>query len=143
MRSATMRILLDTSFLLPSLGVEVPRAAEALENIGEHELYYSNFSVLECFWVLTSLERKNITIDRDCIQIGLKSIEESYIRAIEDAAVFLDAFQLRRAGHTDIIDCLLYALSLKAGLKFLSFDLELKLFLKDRGFDDTLVIPEV
>lgn len=28
-----MRILLDTSFLLPSLGVEVAGAAEALENL--------------------------------------------------------------------------------------------------------------
>ena len=36
-----MRILLDTSFLLPSLGVEVTGAAEALENLEGNDFYYS------------------------------------------------------------------------------------------------------
>jgi len=35
-----MRILLDTSFLLPSLGVEVAGAAETLESLKENEFYY-------------------------------------------------------------------------------------------------------
>lgn len=59
-----MRILLDTSFLLPSLGVEVAGAAEALENLKEDVFYYSNFSVLECLWVLASLEKKKVAIKR-------------------------------------------------------------------------------
>ena len=54
-----MRILLDTSFLLPSMGVEVTGASEVLKKLKEeeNELYYSNFSLLESLWVLLSLER--------------------------------------------------------------------------------------
>lgn len=40
-----MGILLGTSFLLPSLGVEVPQAAETLGSIKEHDLYYSKFKL--------------------------------------------------------------------------------------------------
>lgn len=138
-----MRILLDTSFLLPSLGVEVAGAAEALENLKEDEFYYSNFSVLECLWALASLERKKVAIETEIVEMGLKSIERSYKRVVEEAEVFLEALTLRRAGHTDLMDCLLYAISLREGLKFLSFDTELKKFVQKKGFEDTILVPEI
>ena len=74
-----MRILLDTSFLLPSLGVEVTGAAEALVDLEGNDFYYTNFSILEC------------------------------------------------------------AISLKEGLKFLSFDAELKKFVRKKGFKDVFL----
>jgi len=138
-----MRILIDTSFLLPSLGVEVAGAAGTLEKLKKNEFYYSNFSVLECLWVLASLERKKVTIEMETVETGLKSIERSYNRVVEDAEVFLNALKLRRAGHTDFIDCLLYAISLREGLKFLSFDTELKEFVQKRGFDDPILVPDI
>lgn len=52
------------------------------------ELYYSNFSVLECLWVLVSLERKNVAIEMETVETGLKSIERSYKRVVEEAKVF-------------------------------------------------------
>jgi predicted nucleic acid-binding protein len=119
-----MRILLDTSFLLPSIGVKVAGAAEVLEKLKKSELYYSNLSVLECLWVIVSLERRKVAIEMETIKVGLKSIERSYRRVVEDAEIFFDALKLRRAGHTDFIDCLLYAISLREGLTFLSFDTE-------------------
>jgi len=81
----------------------------------------------------------------ETVETGLKSIERSYKRVVEDAEVFLDALKLRRAGHTDFIDCLLYAISRRKGLKFLSFDAELKEFVRKKGFEDTLLIsvPEI
>ncbi|MBC8520392.1 MAG: hypothetical protein ISS94_01045 [Candidatus Syntrophoarchaeum sp.] len=91
-----MRILLDTSFLLPSLGVEVAGAAKALENLKENEFYYSKFSVLECLWVLTSLERKKVAIDMETVEMGLKSIEHSYKRIVEDAEVFFEGLDYMR-----------------------------------------------
>ena len=138
-----MKILLDTSFLLPSLGVDVAGTTEALENLEENEFYYSNFSILECLWVLASLERKKVKIELGTVEVGLRSIERSYKRVIEDAGVFLDALKLRRTGHTDFIDCLLYAISLREGLKFLSFDSELKEFLQRKEFKDTILVPEI
>ena len=134
-----MRILLDTSFLLPSLGVEVTGAAEALEDLESNDFYYSKFSILECSWIFISLERKKVAIDMETIEIGLYSIERSYRRVIENAEVFIEALKLRRAGHTDFLDCLLYAISLKEGLKFLSFDAELKKFVRKKGFEDVFL----
>nr|CBH38083.1 conserved hypothetical protein [uncultured archaeon] len=134
-----MRILLDTSFLLPSLGVEVTGAAEALENLEGNDFYYSKFSILECSWIFISLERKKVAIDMETVEIGLYSIERSYRRVIENAEVFIEALKLRRAGHTDFLDCLLYAISLKEGLKFLSFDAELKKFVRKKGFEDVFL----
>lgn len=75
--------------------------------------------------------------------MGLKSIERSYKRVVEEAEVFLEALTLRRAGHTDSMDCLLYAISLREGLKFLSFDTELKKFVQKKGFEDTILVPEI
>ena len=134
-----MRILLDTSFLLPSLGVEVTGAAEALGNLEGNDFYYSKFSILECSWIFISLERKKVAIDMETVEIGLYSIERSYRRVIENAEVFIEALKLRRAGHTDFLDCLLYAISLKESLKFLSFDAELKKFVRKKGFEDVFL----
>ncbi len=138
-----MRLLLDTSFLLPSLGVEVAGAAETLENLKEADFYYSNFAILECLWVLASLEKKNVVIEMETVETGLKSIEHSYNRVVEDTKVFLEALKLRRAGHTDFIDCLLYAITLREDLRFLSFDAELKEFVQRRGFEDTILLPGI
>ena len=134
-----MRILLDTSFLLPSLGVKVTGAAEALENLEGNDFYYSKFSILECSWIFISLERKKLTIDMETVEIGLCSIERSYRRVIENAEVFIEALKLRRSGHTDFLDCLLYAISLKESLKFLSFDAELKKFVREKGLEDVFL----
>jgi len=138
-----MRLLLDTSFLLPSLDVEVVGAAETLENLKEADFYYSNFAILECLWVLASLEKKNVVIEMETVETGLKSIEHSYNRVVEDTKVFLEALKLRRAGHTDFIDCLLYAITLREDLRFLSFDAELKEFVQRRGFEDTILLPGI
>ncbi|MCK4736425.1 MAG: PIN domain-containing protein, partial [Methanophagales archaeon] len=84
-------------------------------------------------------ERKKVAIDMETVEIGLYSIERSYRRVIENAEVFIEALKLRRAGHTDFLDCLLYAISLKEGLKFLSFDAELKKFVREKGFEDVFL----
>ncbi len=48
-----------TSFLLPSLGVEVAGAAKALENLKEDEFYCSNFTSLNaCGFSHPSKEKK-------------------------------------------------------------------------------------
>lgn len=49
-RRAPLRVLLDTSFILPTLGIDTgPETSEALEKLDETEaeIHYSRFSVLE------------------------------------------------------------------------------------------------
>jgi len=138
-----MRVLLDTSFLLPSVGVQVAGTGEVLKKLKEegNEFYYSNFNLLEILWVLISLERRGVRINMQAVETGLRSIAHSYRRAMEEVGIFPQALDLRRAGHTDMIDCLLYAISLKEDLTFLTFDFELREFLSTKGFKDVLLIP--
>ena len=49
-----MNVLLDTSLLLPTLGIEVEKADRVLRELSrlsECQIYYSDFSILECLWV--------------------------------------------------------------------------------------------
>ncbi|MBT9141476.1 MAG: hypothetical protein DDT30_02068 [Dehalococcoidia bacterium] len=64
-----MRILLDTSFLLPSVGIQVTGASELIQKLKEegNDFYYSSFSLLETLWVLTSLERRGVQIDMQAV----------------------------------------------------------------------------
>ncbi len=53
-----MKVLLDTSLLLPTLGIEVKKAEKVLDKLRGHELYYSDLSILGRLWVISSLKKK-------------------------------------------------------------------------------------
>ena len=142
-KQAMLRVLLDTSFLLPSMGIEVggevSRGLKGLAEI-EAEIYYSCFSILESLWVAARLSR-SATFDGESFSLGLRSIIEGsrYMRVEEDSKTFNDALRLYTLGHRDMIDNILYASSTRLGLKFLSLDNELKEFIRERGLKDTLM----
>lgn len=68
-----MKVLLDTSLLLPTIGIEVEKADRILEKLRDCELYYSDFSILECLWVVNSLKKKG-KFDRGVFETGIRSI---------------------------------------------------------------------
>jgi predicted nucleic acid-binding protein len=127
-----MRVLVDTSLLLPTLGIEVERAEKILEKLSNYEVYYSDFSILECLWVASSLERKGEFV-QEIFDVGLESIFEGYAKAGDNAEVFIKAFELYKMGHNDLIDCILYSTALHNNMKFASLDKELKKFVRDNG----------
>ena len=127
-----MRVLLDTSLLLPTLGIDVEGADEILKRLKNKELYYSDFSILECLWVVSSLKKKG-KFDRDSFESGIKSILEFYSRADVNAEIVLKAFEMYELGHKDMIDCLLYSTVLCNNMKFASLDKELRRFVKDNN----------
>ncbi len=127
-----MRVLLDTSLLLPTLGIDVEGADEILKRLKNKELYYSDFSILECLWVVSSLKKKG-KFDRDSFESGIKSIFEFYSRADVNAEIVLKAFEMYELGHKDMIDCLLYSTVLCNNMKFASLDKELRRFVKDNN----------
>ena len=129
-----MKVLLDTSLLLPTLGVEVERADKILRRLKGHELHYSDFSILECLWVINSLKRKG-KFDRETFETGIRSILECYNRAEIDDEAILEAFRIYEMGHRDIIDCLLYSTALRANMRFASLDGELKKFIKNNNLE--------
>ena len=140
-----MRVLLDTSFILPSLGIDV--GEEVLEGLrrlaaSRAEIYYSGFSLLESLWVSARLSA-GTALDMEVFRLGLRSVVEGgrYGKVDETSQVFSDALELYTLGHRDMVDNVLYACSTNLGMKFLTVDAELKEFVGSRGLEDTLVSP--
>lgn len=127
-----MKVLLDTSLLLPTLGVEVERADKILKKLRGCELYFSDFSILECLWVVKSLKRKG-QFDSETFETGIRSIFECYAKAEINAEIILRAFEIYEMGHADIIDCILYSIALGNDMKFASLDGELKRFVESNN----------
>lgn len=145
-KQATLRVLLDTSFILPSLGInvgeEVSKSLKGLADI-KAEIYYSNFSILESLWVAARLST-GATFDREIFSTGLRSVIEGgrYKKVEEDSKTFNDALRLYMLGHKDMVDNILYASSSRLNLKLLTMDNELKGFIRERGLKDTLISPD-
>jgi hypothetical protein len=145
-RRETLKVLLDTSFILPSLGIDV--GEEVLEGLrrleaSRAEIYYSGFSVLESLWVSARLLART-AFNMEGFRLGLRSVIEGgrYRKVDESSQVFSDALELYFLGHRDMVDNVLYACSTNLGLKFLTVDAELKEFVGGRGLGDTLVSPD-
>ncbi|MEM2936879.1 MAG: PIN domain-containing protein [Candidatus Bathyarchaeia archaeon] len=145
-KQAALRVLLDTSFLLPSLGIgvgeEVSKGLKGLADI-RAEIYYSYFSILESLWVAAKLST-GVTFDRESFSTGLRSIIEGgrYRKVEEDSETFNDALRLYMLGHKDMVDNILYASSNRLNLKLLTLDNELKGFILEKGLKDTLISPD-
>jgi hypothetical protein len=139
-------ILLDTSFILPTLGITVsgvtPEAMKFLTEVPKIEIYYSRFSVLESLWVATRIS--NAVSDAETFQLGLRSIIEGhrYKRVEEDSEIFKEAFRLYRLGHKDMIDNILYASGVSLGLLLLTLDDQLKKFVLGKQLKDIFISPD-
>ena len=144
-KQAASKVLLDTSFILPTLGIdvgeEVSVGLKKLANI-KAELYYSSFSILEALWVAARLT-KTPTFNIGRFSHGLRSIIESgkYGKVEEDSETFKESLRLHMLGHKDIIDNILYATSTQLNLKLLTLDTELREFIRQKGLIDTLISP--
>lgn len=145
-RQGTLRVLLDTSFILPSLGIEAGREVlNGLRKLADvkAEVYYSHFSILESLWVAARLS-KSPGFDEPRFKLGLRSVLERgrYTKVDEDTETFSEALRLHMIGHKDMIDNILYASSTILNLKMLTVDTELKGFIRDRQLNDTLISPD-
>jgi predicted nucleic acid-binding protein len=143
---AAPKILLDTSFILPTLGISVsgitPEVIRFLAQAGQVEIYYSRFSVIESLWVATRIP--DATFDGETFQLGLRSIIEGhrYSRTEEDSEIFREAFRLYKLGHKDMIDNILYASATQIGLLLLTLDDELKKFVNEKRLKYVFLSPD-
>ncbi len=142
-RRGGLRVLLDTSFLLPSLGIDTgPAVYEALRALDElhAEVFYSALSLLEALWVAVRLMKKDI-FDEEAFRAGLSSImaNRRYRRVEETPGVLMEALKLYELGHADLIDNMLYADARQMGLKLLTLDEELRDFILNAGLEDVFI----
>ncbi len=145
-RRRELKVLLDTSFILPTLGIDVGQdASKGLKKLAEAEaeIHYSRFTILESLWVAARTIRDS-SFHPESFRGGLRSVIESgrYRKVEEDSEVFNEALRLYKLGHKDMIDNILYASSARLDLKLLTLDGELKDFIADNSLNDTLVSPD-
>ena len=141
--SGKVRILLDTPYLLPILGVEVVGTARVLEILkrlslsGEIDIYYSPFSLFEALGKISKLK-----YDPEVVEQGLAAILEEFKPSLPSARAYMKALELKKRGFSDLVDLLLYATALANRLKLLTRDRELVEFLEKHGEDAVSIILE-
>ena len=145
-RKHTQRILLDTSFLLPTLGIQVEeRVMKAIGsiNLEDSEIFYSDLSLLESSWIAIK-QMKQGNFQANTFRKGMLSITRTgYYTALSTRGEdHLDALVFYQEGHKDMIDNLLYAICLNNDCRFLTIDDDLKHFVKEHGIDDIIMAPE-
>jgi len=137
-------VLLDSTFLLPTFGVEVEDIrADDLKTLKDSSkkvgLYCSYVSFVE---ILGKLARNSTESNFEAIDLAIRSLLESgtYGWVNPSAKAIALAFELRTKGHRDNIDNILYSTALDAGMRFLSMDEELKDFLSRKGYNTKIMI---
>ena len=126
-----LRLLVDTSFLLPAMGIEIEKEAmEAIRYFRMAEVHYLEVSIVEAMWKII----KVVPADKlDRVREGIEAIMETYKQVNPNPQAYIDAYKLYREGHKDYIDNLLYATSQKLHLPLLTADREFIDFLKEKG----------
>jgi PIN domain nuclease of toxin-antitoxin system len=140
-----LKVLLDTTFILPSLGIDVgEEVLKGLSKLAQIKvnIYFSRFSILETLWIAARLS-KSPNFNTEIFKLGLRSILEGkrYMKVEESSEIFDEALRLYMLGHKDMIDNILYATSTNLNLKLLTLDKELKEFIHEKGLMDTLIHP--
>lgn len=141
--SEKLKILLDSAYLLPIIGIDIENINEVLlllkklydENKAEY--YYTSFNLLE---ILGKLSR--IKYDRERVAAGLLSIEEEFKILNLTTEGYMKVLDLKAKGYKDIIDLLLYATSLFTNTLFLTRDYVLIDFLRENGEDIRNILQE-
>ncbi len=143
-KSDELGILLDTSFILPSLGIEVTnskikRGLDKLRN-SSNEVYYTDLNLYEATLIAAKRIRGN-NFDSKRYREGVNSIVLGGVfnKALLQPDAYNKALDYWIMGHRDLVDNLLYAISIQNELKFLTLEKRLKNFIEDNELPNTLI----
>ncbi|MCX8137562.1 PIN domain-containing protein [Pyrobaculum aerophilum] len=132
--SSGLKILLDTTYLLPVVGIhvegieEVIKALSRLWKRGSAQFYYTQYNIIELLGKLSKLNYDVVTVSR-----GLRLIKDEFRLVHPTVGGYIKALELKQKGFRDLIDLLLYATAVTRSLKFLTRDDELVQFLISHG----------
>jgi len=141
--SGKLRILLDSTYLLPIVGVEVEGIDKTLlilrklRRQGVLEVYYTPFNIIEILGKISKLK-----YDQRIVLAGLKVIYDEFIQVHPTIEGYIKALELKSRGFKDLIDLLLYTTSLTRNLLFLTRDYVLINFLQEQGESIGTIIYE-
>jgi len=75
-RKSALKVLIDTSFILPALGVEVEKEVmDTIPHFRRFEVYYSELSILEAMWKILKVTRPE---NLSKVMMGIESVHASY-----------------------------------------------------------------
>ncbi|MBS7641482.1 MAG: hypothetical protein QXN24_01930 [Candidatus Bathyarchaeia archaeon] len=143
MSSTPLRVLLDSTYILPSFGIEVEGLS--IDHIirlrdagvkGKVKFYCLSVVWVEVIGKLCrEMEHLKEDID-DVIEVAVRSLLESgfYEWLTPTSNAIKMAFKLRMLGHKDNVDNLLYATSIENNMLLLTMDEEFKKFLLKNNF---------
>jgi len=137
-----LKILIDTSFILPSLGFIVEQEIiETVKYFKFFEIYYSELSLLEASWKIVRLD---LSGKMEIVLKGIRAIKETYSKVEIPNKAYVLAYKMWTDGHKDMIDNLLYSTAYSLGMRFLTIDEELISFLKNTGYpvENVIILPK-
>jgi len=152
MNYTNLKVLLDSTYILPSFGIEVEGISdEHLIQLrqarikGKIKFYCSPVVWVEILGkVYRESKRLKINVE-DVVEIAVTSLLESgfyeWIQPSSNSIIL--AFKLRMLGHKDNIDNILYAISKTNNLIFLTMDDEFKEFLSKHGHKTNNLIDHI
>ena len=146
--SSPREVLLDSTFLLPTLGVKVPQISDSdLSELAKlrskTRLFCIYQSLVEVMGKVgreyTSTSEENVP---EIVEEGLRSLLESdlYTWTSPSIEALMDAVEMRRKGHKDMIDNMLYSTASNLGMLFLSIDIDLVKFLEENHYSTNAIV---
>jgi len=141
--SPNIKILLDTSFLLPILGFETSHEVmSAFQKLYAHTLYYNDISILEALWKIVKVIKSEESEIKRILE-GIIAVRNTMEYASISEKAIENSINMYKLGHRDMIDNLLYSIALSEGLRLLTVDKELINFIEKHGFPKQYILtPE-
>ncbi len=138
-----IKILLDSTYLLPILGVEVVDVRSVLivlKKLYDKDIAIYYYTPLNIFEALGVISKTNY--DYSIVAKGLKAITENFIEITPSPEEYLYALELKKRGFKDLIDLILYSVSLKRNIYFLTRDETLIDFIKKNNGETKYILFE-
>jgi predicted transcriptional regulator len=146
--SSPIKVLVDSTFLLPSLGIGVAQISDSdLRELAKLRSKTRFFCIHQSLaellgkvgreWTSASDEKALETVEE-----GLRSLLESgaYTWISPSLGALMQAVKLREKGHKDMIDNMLYSTAADLGISFLSLDTQLIKFLEEHQYSTQLIV---
>ena len=127
------KVLVDTSFLLPALGVEVEEEViDSIPLFRRVEVLYLEIAVVEAMWKVLRVVPPG---GMERVALGLEAIKRTYRAVNPPPEAYVEASEIYYRGHRDYIDALNYSTAKLLGIPFLTIDLEFAQFLEENGYE--------
>lgn len=144
--NSRINVLVDSTFLLPTLGVKVTQISDSdMRELARLRSKVSYFCLHQNLVEILGKVARAMPRDKEAsltVEAGLRSIFESGVYTWVSPSVeeMLVALQLRNEGHKDMIDNMLYATASQRGMLFLSLDRELIDFLNINRYSTSNIV---